>query len=89
MAPILLGLFWKRGNGWGAVAGVLTGMSLYGLAHTLLPAIAVFGLHPALPSAAGSALAYVAVTLATPRPSADVVDLFWGRARRPAALGPA
>jgi sodium/pantothenate symporter len=38
--PILLGMFWKRGNLWGALASISWGMVLYVLANTRFPEIA-------------------------------------------------
>ena len=79
-APILLGMFWKRGNGWGALAGICTGMVLYVLAHTALPQIGIWGMHPVLPSTVAAVVAYVLVSLVTPPPPEDIVRTFWGKA---------
>ncbi len=79
LAPIVGGMYWKRGNGWGALAAICTGMTLYVLAYTVLPQIGVWGLHPSLPCTALAAVVYVVVSLATPPPPADIVQTFWGR----------
>jgi sodium/pantothenate symporter len=81
IAPILLGLFWKRGNAWGALASICCGMTLYALAFTLAPQIGVFGMHPSFPCTLAAALVYVLVSLATPPPPEDIVQTFWGRVR--------
>jgi len=81
IAPIVLGLFWKRGNAWGALASICCGMTLYVLAFTLVPGIGVLGMHPSLPCTLAAALVYVLVSLATPPPPEDVVRTFWGKAR--------
>ena len=49
IAPVVLGLYWKRGNGWGALAAIVSGMTLYVLAFTVAPWIGVFGMHPSFP----------------------------------------
>lgn len=79
IAPILLGLFWKRGNRWGALASIGSGVTLYVLAFTVAPEIGVFGMHPSFPCTVVAALVYVLVSLATPPPPADIVQTFWGK----------
>jgi len=81
IAPIVLGLYWKRGNRWGALASICCGMTLYVLAFTGVPQIGVFGMHPSLPCTVAAAIVYVLVSLATPPPSEDVARTFWGRAQ--------
>lgn len=79
VAPIVLGLFWKRGNRWGALAAICCGVTLYVLAFTVAPWIGVFGMHPSFPCTVAAALIYVLVSLATPPPPPDIVQTFWGR----------
>jgi sodium/pantothenate symporter len=76
--PILLGMFWKRGNKWGATASICWGMLIYGLANTVIPEIGLWGTHPSLISVVSSMIVYVAVSLATPPPSEKIVMTFWG-----------
>ena len=76
--PILLGILWKRGNRQGALASIIFGMVVYGLANTVLPELQAFGTHPALISVTLSTLVYVGVSLATPPPEAGIVRTFWG-----------
>jgi sodium/pantothenate symporter len=80
-APILLGLYWRRGNRWGALAAICSGMALYVLAFTVFPGIGLFGMHPSFPSTVAAALAYVLVSLATPPPSEEILRNFWRSAR--------
>jgi sodium/pantothenate symporter len=80
LAPILLGMYWKRGNRWGALAAICSGMTLYVLGFTLVPEIGLFGMHPSFPSTVAAALVYVLVSLATPPPSEEVLRIFWGKA---------
>lgn len=88
-APIVLGLYWRRGNRWGALAAIGCGMTLYVLALTVAPWIGVAGMHPSVPCTVAAVVVYVLVSLATPPPPDDVVRIFWGRASRArAADGP-
>jgi sodium/pantothenate symporter len=79
-APVLIGMFWKRGNHWGALAAIAVGMTLYVLAYTVAPQIGVFGMHASFACTLASTLAYVAVSLATPPPAPAIVRTFWGKA---------
>ena len=80
IAPIVIGLYWRRGNRWGALAAICSGLTLYVLAFTVAPEIGVFGMHPSFPCTVAAALVYVLVSLATPPPSEDIQRIFWGRA---------
>jgi sodium/pantothenate symporter len=79
IAPIVLGMYWKRGNRWGALASICCGMTLYVLAFTAMPEIGVLGMHPSFPCTLAAAVVYVVVSLATPPPSENIVRTFWGR----------
>jgi sodium/pantothenate symporter len=81
LAPIVIGMYWKKGNAWGTLASIICGMTLYVLAFTVVPGIGLLGMHPSFPCILISAAVYVLVSLATPPPSEDVVQTFWGRAR--------
>ncbi|MFQ5770384.1 MAG: hypothetical protein ACE5HX_07605 [bacterium] len=76
--PILLGMFWKGGNQWGAIASICWGMIIYALANTVAPQIGLWGTHPSLISVLTAVLVYVVVSLATPKPSDEIVWTFWG-----------
>jgi len=76
--PILLGLFWKRGNRWGALASISWGMIIYGLANTVLPGIGLWNTHPSLVSIVTAVIVYIVVSMATPPPSDRIVQTFWG-----------
>jgi len=79
--PILLGLHWKRGNKWGALASITWGMVIYALGNTILPQIALWGTHPSLVSVVTAMIVYVLVSQATSPPSDRVVQTFWGAAK--------
>jgi sodium/pantothenate symporter len=78
-APIVVGMYWRRGNRWGALAAVGCGMTLYVLAFTAAPQIGLLGMHPSVPCTAAAVVVYVLVSLATPPPPEDVLRTFWGR----------
>ena len=78
--PILLGMFWKRGNKWGAIASISWGMITYALAYTTMGSqTALWGTHPSLISIVTAIIVYVVVSLATPQPSDRIVQTFWGK----------
>ena len=76
--PVMLfGLFWKRTNKWGALAGMVTGGAMvfiwkYGIAK-LGDVLAIYELLPAFVAAC---IAIVAVSLLTKAPGQDVVAVF-------------
>ncbi|NHI02255.1 sodium/pantothenate symporter [Oceanimonas sp. MB9] len=72
--PLVLGLYWWRGNSTGALASMLTGAISYSL--LLHFGIKPLGLHAIVPSLALSGLAYVVGSLLTPPPSPEVRTLF-------------
>jgi len=76
-APILLGTFWKRGNKWGAIASIAWGMTIYALANTVAPWLAIFGSHPSFISVVSAVLVYIVVSLITPPPEKRVVRIFF------------
>ncbi|MFC1726596.1 sodium/solute symporter, partial [candidate division KSB1 bacterium] len=80
--PILLGLFWKRGNKYGAIAAILTGMAVYALANTAVPQLALFETHPSFVSVISAVVVFVAVSLFTPPPEDSIAQTFWGKQGR-------
>jgi sodium/pantothenate symporter len=77
--PILLGIFWKRGNKYGAIASICWGMTIYALANTVLPQVKLFGTHPSLIAVISSIIVFVVVSLATPPPHDTIAQIFWGQ----------
>ena len=72
--PLVLGLYWWRGNASGALASMVTGALSYGLLIQF--GIKPLGLHAIVPSLTLSGLAYVFGSLLTAPPTADVRALF-------------
>jgi len=84
--PILLGMFWKRGNKWGAIASITYGMITYALAKTVAPQIALFGTFPSFVPTVSSVIIYIVVSLVTSKPTEEVVWKFWGRKKMDSTL---
>jgi len=76
---LLLGMFWKRGNKWGAMASICSGMLVYTLSNTAIPTLRIGDAHPTLISVLISTAVFVLVSLATQGPSVTVLRTFWGR----------
>jgi sodium/pantothenate symporter len=79
--PILLGMFWKKGNKWGAISSIVWGMVVYALANTAVPQLRLWGSHPSFVSVCSAAVVYVVVSSFTSRPSDETVRTFWGQAK--------
>ena len=74
---VLFGLFWRRSNKWGALAGMVVGGAMvfiwkYGIAR-LGGAFAIYELLPAFIAAS---IAIVAVSLLTEKPGAEIEQIF-------------
>lgn len=74
---VLFGLFWRRSNKWGALAGMVVGGAMvfiwkYGIAR-LGGAFAIYELLPAFIAAS---IAIVVVSLLTEQPSAEIERIF-------------
>lgn len=74
---VLFGLFWRRSNKWGALAGMVVGGAMvfiwkYGIA-TLGGAFAIYELLPAFIAAS---IAIVVVSLLTEKPSGEIERIF-------------
>ncbi|MQA01274.1 MAG: sodium/panthothenate symporter [Streptosporangiales bacterium] len=80
-APLLFGLYWKRGNKYGALASMLGGIPVYVLLDRLVDTGDLGAVVIALPVAI---VLYVVVSLLTPPPPREVIQDFWGR--RPASV---
>ncbi|GGE56825.1 sodium/panthothenate symporter [Pullulanibacillus camelliae] len=68
--PILFGLYWRKGNKYGALASILTGVGLYLIIQLLMDHGIIsepFGLHPVVLPVAVSLVAYILFSLVTDR----------------------
>jgi sodium/pantothenate symporter len=75
--PLVLGLYWRRGNTAGAILAMIGGMTWYIVATQWVPAMA-FGVFPIVPSTVLAVLLYVAAAYVGPPPSRTVLVKFWG-----------
>lgn len=76
--PLVLGLYWRRGNTPGSIAGMIGGLGGYILIAGYLKNLS-FGMHPVVMGVAISFVCYVVVSLLTPAPPDKVLQLYWGR----------
>jgi sodium/pantothenate symporter len=76
LIPTILGLYWKRANGYGALASMFIGIAMFILLSKLW--LRPFALHPIVPTLLLALLVFVVVSYATPRPSQDIIEKFWG-----------
>lgn len=79
-APLIFGLYWKRGNKYGALASMLAGIPAYVLIDRLVDTGDLGAVVIALPI---SIVLFVTASLLTPPPPREVIQDFWGR--RPAS----
>ncbi|WP_347548604.1 sodium/pantothenate symporter [Pseudalkalibacillus hwajinpoensis] len=70
--PVVMGLYWKRGNASGAMASILTGVGSYILFNTFMPN--AFGMHTVVLPVLVSFVAYVGVSLLSSRQHAVVQE---------------
>ncbi|MCC3357708.1 sodium/pantothenate symporter [Bacillus sp. REN16] len=59
--PIVLGLYWQKGNKYGAISSMLVGVGSYILIHTTVPE--VFGMHSVVLPVLFSFITYIVVSL--------------------------
>ncbi|MCE9943531.1 sodium/pantothenate symporter [Aeromonas rivipollensis] len=72
--PLVLGLYWSRANGPGALASMVSGIVCYGALSQW--GIKLAGLHAIVPSLGLGLAAFVVVSLLTPPPDQSVRRLF-------------
>ncbi|MBC7331556.1 MAG: hypothetical protein H5T91_03915 [Synergistetes bacterium] len=76
--PVVLGFLWPRGNRFGAIAGMLVGLVVYGIAKVVYKPLAL-GFDPVIIGTLTSLLAYLAGTYISGEiPSERVIRIFWG-----------
>lgn len=74
---VLLALFWKRSNKYGALAGMIAGgIMVFVWKYLIAPMGGIFGIYELLPAFVISCLVNVIVSLATPAPEKEIVDEF-------------
>lgn len=77
---VLFGLFWKRTNKWGALAGMVSGGSMVFIWKYVISTHAdkysALGIYELLPAFIIACIAIVVVSLLTPAPSQEIIDEF-------------
>lgn len=74
---VILSLFWKRMNKWGALAGMIGGAATVIVWNELLnPLGGIFGIYELLPGFIVALVAIVVVSLMTKVPSQEIIDEF-------------
>ena len=74
---MILGLFWKRSNKWGALAGMIVGGGMVFIWKFLIaPMGGAFAIYELLPAFICGMAAMIVVSLVTPAPDAEVVKTF-------------
>lgn len=86
--PLVLGLYWRRGNTLGAILAMVGGMSWYVVATQWVEAMA-FGVFPIIPATVVSLLLYAAGSVLGRPPSREVLVKFWGTTAEIERLTPA
>ena len=74
---VLLALFWKRSNKWGALAGMFTGgVMVFVWKFMVKPVGGIWGIYELLPAFVVAIAVNVAVSLSTKAPGQDMLDEF-------------
>ncbi len=74
---VLLALFWRKSNKWGALAGMISGgVMVFVWKYALSPLGGIFGIYELLPAFIIAIVADVAVSLATGAPEEEVMQEF-------------
>jgi sodium/pantothenate symporter len=73
--PIVLGLYWKKANAAGAVASIVTGVSVFISLTLLKPDMG--GIHAIVPTTLAALAAFIAGACCGRAPDSRVVSVFW------------
>ncbi|MCF6138851.1 sodium/pantothenate symporter [Pseudalkalibacillus berkeleyi] len=78
--PVVLGLYWKKGNAYGAFTSMFVGVGSYMLIHLNEPNL--FGMHTVVVPIVLSFIGYIVASLATqhkhPTTQQQITQRFWG-----------
>ena len=74
---VLFGLFWRRSNKWGALAGMITGGAMvFVWKYMIAPMGGAWAIYELLPAFIAASIAIVVVSLLTSKPDAEVEKIF-------------
>lgn len=74
-APLIIGLFWKRANKYGALAAMIVGVGSFSY-FAFIEKLPIMQQTPAMVLAA---IAMIVVSLVTPEPPQRILKIFWGK----------
>ena len=74
--PIVLGLYWKKANSYGAIASIISGITTYILFSEIWPR--PFGLHTIVLPLLISLVLFIIISSITKRPDKETIETFWG-----------
>ncbi|WP_195251327.1 sodium/pantothenate symporter [Romboutsia sp. 1001713B170207_170306_H8] len=74
--PIILGLYWKGANSYGAIASIVSGICTYVLFSKIWPR--PFGLHTIVLPLFISLMLFVLVSSITKKTDKEIIETFWG-----------
>ncbi|MGF1471750.1 MAG: sodium/pantothenate symporter [Rubrobacteraceae bacterium] len=80
IAPTVFGLFWKRATKWGAISSMYTGLVCYLVLEIFFPDL-FGGIINLVPALVLSVVVMVVVSLLTPKPSREILEMFWGEGK--------
>ena len=74
---MLMALFWKRSNKWGALAGMIAGsVMVFVWKYAVAPMGGAFAIYELLPAFICAMVAIIVVSLATEKPSEEIVKIY-------------
>ena len=76
LIPLILGLYWRRGNKYGAIGSMIIGISSF-IAIYLTYGSRFYDMYPIVPSLAMATIAYILISYLTPRPPSEIIEKFW------------
>lgn len=76
--PLVLGLYWRRANEYGAIVSVLVGFIYFIVGSSLAPQI-TFGLNAFVPSVIASGICMFIVSRVTPQPPLGIIQTWFGK----------
>ena len=74
---VLLSLFWKRSNKYGAISGMIAGGAMVFLwKYVIAGLVPVLNIYELLPAFIFGLVVNIVVSLATPKPEQEIIDTF-------------
>ena len=74
--PIILGLYWKRANSYGAIISIISGVGSYILFSNIWPR--PLGMHTIVLPLLISLLLFILISSMTKKPDKETIETFWG-----------